>query len=1060
MNRLCLFFIFWLPSLISVQQLHAQFPETVFYDTVSKVSGEGRVSGGIVADNHIYLTGGSFSDEWPLPSVTKLDTSGMVIWTAIDPSWTGQLSASFPIHTIKGESYFLIKDKSRLYTTVRNERLWCISDSGGGIIWDIPLPEALPVKLIDYSEEQLILLTGLSGLRYYLVNKATGKIDYSKTLINSGAYEFRFGILVDSNRNVLIGLGDTVYKYRDRELNDLSWKSALPFSFPTTVRCIRANGSEYLIGGSNYFRSIDSLNGNTQWYSEIPVGFVDGIQSGSTGIPQTILFRDSLIYVSWILEHVGGIDMRRSFAVSCINRNTGHIRYNVSYDFVGIPPDPAVPSSQEELDWPIDMAMDSTGNLYLTGSYDRSAGPSNPGNWGIMKISGINGDKLYETTITSDQLHRSNVSQGVFIGYLNGRMYASGNLSKVVEPAQTSPRLVIFDTTDLYQQRSLSLIEYTIRYASSLAGMVPFGESKMALLKMVGRSAVVELRTGYNQLKWSKFFSSPGKFVAPHLIQSIKDTAIVVSLALYDEEKNTRVIMGQPDSIVFIKLDVTGRLLLRQQFPFTEEEGLIPIQAYSDSFGKANFIYRRNEYNPILLTYLPYYVGYELGGLASRFVSLSGDPIPYQEPPIRRTILNHYDKDTMVMFRSPEGVYPSSHFCSTSPNNIQYPGFYTKRVRNFKTIFSSLKTDSLSLLVLGSDSSGQRLIAKYDFRKEMPLIWNQPGSAGKILAADQGPHFIYTMGLNDEHNAIEISKRQISTGMSEWEVTHDANPKTHIETIDYRYDPVNRLFSYAGILIDSSLTPVNEGYFYRTLDSTGQIQTYLTQPGELPRYTKIKVVQTLPNGTHFYGGQLNKYETGITGFYNSICFLGSPAAEPSLAITGNTTVSPGASSTINSIISNNGSDNEYQWQDSIPAIGWKNIAGATAASLTYAPQHNGDKLRCLLNSNIGCTGEHVARSNTLVFSINLPTATSDPAYLSGIKMFPNPVTDMLYIDSLQLSDQWQTLEILGADGHLVMGPLFIKNKQQLRIATYGWNRGLYFIILRGKKRNVYSRVIR
>jgi hypothetical protein len=73
-----------LSLLIQPYLSHSQFNEIIFFDTLSKASKDGYVHSGITNGKYIYLSGASFSQESPLPTITKLDTAGNLIWTAID----------------------------------------------------------------------------------------------------------------------------------------------------------------------------------------------------------------------------------------------------------------------------------------------------------------------------------------------------------------------------------------------------------------------------------------------------------------------------------------------------------------------------------------------------------------------------------------------------------------------------------------------------------------------------------------------------------------------------------------------------------------------------------------------------------------------------------------------------------------------------------------------------------------------------------------------------------------------------------------------------------------
>ncbi|HRG83211.1 MAG TPA: SBBP repeat-containing protein [Chitinophagaceae bacterium] len=173
-----------------------------------------------------------------------------------------------------------------------------------------------------------------------------------------------------------------------------------------------------------------------------------------------------------------------------------------------------------------------------------------------------------------------------------------------------------------------------------------------------------------------------------------------------------------------------------------------------------------------------------------------------------------------------------------------------------------------------------------------------------------------------------------------------------------------------------------------------------------------------------------------------------------------TTIISGQSVTASSSITNGGTSPGYQWQDSTALHTWQNIPGATSSALNYAPLQTGDKLRCLLTSNAPCATGYSFTSNVLQFTVNAVTAinpTSGNAY--NIKLFPNPVSEVIYIDSLKLSDHWETAEILTAVGHRYQ-TISIENKTKAVLSVHQLPPGQYIILLRRKNHASYLKFIK
>lgn len=188
----------------------------------------------------------------------------------------------------------------------------------------------------------------------------------------------------------------------------------------------------------------------------------------------------------------------------------------------------------------------------------------------------------------------------------------------------------------------------------------------------------------------------------------------------------------------------------------------------------------------------------------------------------------------------------------------------------------------------------------------------------------------------------------------------------------------------------------------------------------------------------------------VTVNSNALIMQYFAAVNPSATISGNTTVVAGQSSTITSVITNGGTAPGYQWQDSTATHGWQNI-NAVQAIINYFPAQTGDKLRLVLASSMFCATPSNLISNTLVFTVSTVTSIDPtPSNVFGIRYFPNPASQILYIDSIKLSDRWQTLQVVDIFGKLLFPEINISNRTIVPINLSKISSGTYVAILRRK----------
>ena len=948
--------------------------ESIFYDTITKVSRDGYIRSGFGDGPYLYLSGSSFSEKAPVPTILKTDTAGKTIWTAADYDNYNRYANYQGFADNMASCSGTVKSGNFLYTIVTGYsfmnlpyEVWCLSDSTGTLLWKTKVNEPV-IKIADYSSTELLMITNTFAYKFHIIDKATGKITFSKQFGTSGGLGADANIFVDAGKNILLSWDDTCKKFRDNHLSNLLWTSHVPNTGTLTlVHSVMQDSGRYLFLGRNNVRAVDSSTGNTLWAKKISVGFVAGVQSGIDGIPRSFMVKDSVLYVTWASQFVGGGNSR-GFTLTRLNTGNGYISYNVSHDFTGVPADPG-PSSNGEEDWPFSLNLDNRQQVYITGSYDYSAGPENPGNWGIMKIDGKTGNKIYESTITDDSTSRFVLSKGKMLYFFDNKFYCAGNMQKKGSLLFAKPAIVRFDTADIYKEGYRLYPDYTFRYPSALVALENFGKQKILFLKKTGRSAVLEMKGSGNQLLWSKTFSRQGKFVVPHLLKNISDSVIALSYQTFAENADTKVIIGNADSLCFLKLDSLGNILWQNNIKTNNNDSVKPSFVYSDNQGKTSFFYYSKGGG---LAYAHY--GYMLNGNAT---TLSGVGISeYQNfdqlPKIRIPRVQQFGKDTMVFFRSGDpgaGFANLGFLYSTQQTLTGYQSFGTRQIQNFLKVHSCIKLDSVSHLVMGTNINGNPYAARYNYRLATPMVWsNTNTSQGVVLTADTSLTSAWL--LSQKPGSILVTRLNRQTGITAWDFEKTANTAQYFIPLNINYNKNFGYITVAGSIIDSSVAGNISSYFNLTLDSSNNIIRNITRTGYGIGETAVAAVVAKENGGTLYGGVVGTAEYGVAGFYVQDCYNANLSAAVSITAS-STSICAGSPVTFTASPVNGGSFPVYQWQ-----VNGVN-AGSNSNIFTTTSLNNNDKVTVVLTSSLECAFPQMATSNTITMAVTvLPSANA------------------------------------------------------------------------------------
>ena len=203
-----------------------------------------------------------------------------------------------------------------------------------------------------------------------------------------------------------------------------------------------------------------------------------------------------------------------------------------------------------------------------------------------------------------------------------------------------------------------------------------------------------------------------------------------------------------------------------------------------------------------------------------------------------------------------------------------------------------------------------------------------------------------------------------------------------------------------------------------------------------------------------------KYTNGSVIKQRDTSYTVFPVVIPTITLSGNTTVTAGQPTHLTAVTTNGGDNAYFLWQDSTNSAGWKDIA-AIDSLISYSPAATGHKVRVKMTSSIPCANPMTVTSTALVFSVNVTTAITPVASIRyGVKVYPNPVISELIIDSLKLSDKWESFELVSVDGKKAISKR-ITNQTRIMQSVISLNKGLYTVVLRRKNgERAYFKIVK
>lgn len=415
------------------------------------------------------------------PYIAKIDIAGQIVWSATTPSplppstyWPGMSIKLFEDGYVYGSCY--------QYQSL--QLLWKVNAQTGEVAWIVPFASNYDLVQayteIDATRFAAAFRDNQSDMQLAIFNKATGAmIQQSQLNINGGYY---YNTALDDYGNLYLSFNNQVRKYNGTDLNQILWqRSYLDGSATNHLDEIHKmhldpSGDIYLFGrngntfgnGDGLIARIDPFTGDLVWKVIAVPGNI---------VVTDFVDRNDCLYATYQHTTFGGGTY--SWRTAKVVKNTGQILWAIGH-YVTPQANASIDITEEQA--ALSMDVDCNGDVYQSGYYSASGG-FGPGNWGIMKLDGTNGSKLYDLTITEDSTATDTQSEGNVVAVFGNTPVILGQVEIGTSSESKSLYVSINPTNGAIVSRHDIMAGYS--NPSSVADIRNDGSSTFAL-KQVG----------------------------------------------------------------------------------------------------------------------------------------------------------------------------------------------------------------------------------------------------------------------------------------------------------------------------------------------------------------------------------------------------------------------------------------------------------------------------------------------------------------------------------------------------------------------------------------------
>lgn len=1013
----------------------SQLTENYFSEQDVKDGGKATLS--LRYKNQIIVGGTTFDRVRFNPNIICFDTTGNVVWQTIINDTSPYINDDVTIDKlILGSDSFVYAVVVYSYYTDSNE-MWKVDPDNGNIVWKKNLPPAYGAKFVDhfmdYDSSRLIYSYkgSYNGFAYQIklstINKSNGAILSNVTLSNVPGQAAKYLLQFDENKNLYFSVADSIFKIDGIDTSKVLWKQSYSSSKMADFSgsYYHQNSSSLLVFGKQStnklgaFLKIDATNGN----------LISKHQGSSTEADISVVKEQSnTLYLAWQHIYVGG-----GFYQFWTNK------YDILNDTILWNSYESMPQLKCQAVKSVDV--DNAGDVYLTGYC--GADNYGPGDWGIMKLRGTNGTKLFHKTISNDSaiLNRSSMGIGAYV--INNKPYFVGTIQ--ASPIYYTDRTAI-TLISLHPNNGSVLIKKelprSIQFTSTVLSIQKCQNNNVLVFKQIGEAIKMEMYNPSKQLLWEKNLRKDRHFLLGKPTTTFLAGNAIYIATLSVQKRFYKDLYKDPmvDSMQVFKVDNLTGNVIKEYGIRMEDIKIFPTELTVKNDTIFFFYYKQGRLFYRRIT-------------NSSISSEHSTNLPYNISPVERKIILDYDATSLLHFaRGSINQINKSNLNSTKyltlPQAIIYP-------------WHILPKDSL-VLIMGRNSNANEAVTLFDVKNKDTIwatSWPTNGTSTSLKGVlNATKNYLYTISKNDSD--IFIRKIDVNTGDEEWTYKHDSLAWRGDSPLDISYNDTKKEVLITGYEVDNKITNA----LILALDSTGALISKFSKAGDFAGNNAGTCAYVWDDGVKWVGGNLNKNSYGFAGFIYSLnscstssssitastcTFYTSPSGKYTWSIAGiykdtlsnlggcdsiitiNLTINKAntAVTNANNTLTASLVGGEYQWID---CNGYTPILGDTLQSFT--PTKNGNYAVIVTDGN--CTDTSACYSITNV-------GIDNSFIKESISVAPNP-SKGIYNISINSGFKKAQISIYNAIGQRIVESNGI-TANTFSIDMTGYERGIYYL---------------
>lgn len=908
----------------------------------------------IEVDDGILISGIKNNPNSNTPCVVKLNTNGEVVWTTLSTTIYNYTDCRFFNIELFNDGY--IYGASKNYLTYSNQpaRLWKINASTGEIKWvtSFYTSKNYILDIVNYDSTTYLLAYSNNNNEASIgvIDKSTGDTIQTKSFELS---QFDINLAVDNNKNVYFSVNNYLRKFNSNDFEQTIWEN----TYLNGANTMDAIHEMYLDRYDELY--LFGRNGGTFSHGQ-GIGIKVNINTGeeiwnemiSNGDVQISDFKDdgNKLYVCHHTTVTGSGTFK--FRSAKLDKQTGNVDWITAYDVTPMS-SPNSNSGGEQAAMGLDIDCD--GNVYLTGYYgDINIGPSA---WGIIKLNGSDGSKLYDLYINDTTSYYNYKTGGLGVCVFGNSPTFLGHLDDGISSYYPLFVKIESSTGNILEERRIG--GGFQQYSRTLD--IKNYSNKTYILKQKGKDVILEQYNTGLTIDWTKTINTSGFLFADQF--NITPNNIFLTAHRIDSSASIPFYQNQTASIQLYKLNRTnGNILDNDSIPFNQT-GVKVIELESDDNAAFVFYSENNNIN---------YVKWSSSIVSNpQFLETVGANASFEGS------LNIVDNaNTSSLY-----ALGTSQLYNIDKSSLSKSPLFTYSAR---TIYDHLLSGD-TLLTCGNNSSNQQLVSAFNINTGS-LFWEHTNNLNGQYTQIKSDHAgnIYTSGT--VNNNINVSKISQDNGSNIWSEYLDTVSSINSSAYDLL---VNQNRSYVAVSGTTKSLDSSSNAIIYFLGLQGIKYDSIIKKDELGGLSVAACMENLSNFTILVGGSINQALNSKQGFIYNIDFNG--CANLTSIITNyftNLTALPGM--------------DQYQWLDcnngNLP------IAGET--SQTFAVQSNGSYAVQIVSGT--CT------SVSNCFTINNVAVENND--LSEISFYPNPTHSSLYFKGL---NETYTYKIFNSMGKLV-----------------------------------------